>query len=151
MLIGLFCLLMLPASAFGHKLIPTDGTNIDYESALEIPNPVVSWAMYEELENTALFYKFEAKKNDRLYSSIVIPKLDHLEGFTPSLVLIGPSTFLELIDNLKVLDTDKNFNYYIPEGYDAYVLITMVQFHQKSSMSHLDKSHIGNVKKLILR
>ena len=121
MLIGLFCLLMLPASAFGHKLIPTDGTNIDYESALEIPNPVVSWAMYEELENTALFYKFEAKKDDRLYSSIVIPKLDHLEGFTPSLVLIGPSTFLELIDNLKVLDTDKNFNYYIPEGYDAYV------------------------------
>ena len=121
MFIGFFCLLMLPASAFGHKLIPTDGTNIDYESALEIPNPVVSWAMYEELENTALFYKFEAKKNDRLYSSIVIPKLDHLEGFTPSLVLIGPSTFLELIDNLKVLDTDKNFNYYIPEGYDAYV------------------------------
>ena len=119
--IGLFCLAMLPASAFGHKLIPTDGTNIDYESALEIPNPVISWAMYEELEDTALFYKFEAKKDDRLYSSIVIPKLDHLEGFTPSLVLIGPSTFLELIDNLKVLDTDKNFDYYIPEGYDAYV------------------------------
>ena len=112
---------MLPASAFGHKLIPTDDTNIDYKSALEIPNPVISWAMYEELEDTALFYKFEAKKDDRLYSSIVIPKLDHLEGFTPSLVLIGPSTFLELIDNLKVLDTDKNFNYYIPEGYDAYV------------------------------
>ena len=61
------------------------------------------------------------KKNDRLYSNIVIPKLDHLEGFTPSLVLIGPSTFLELVDDLKVLDTDKNFDYYIPEGYDAYV------------------------------
>ena len=121
MLIGLFCLLMLPASAFGHKLIPTDGTNIDYESALQIPDPVISWAMYEELEDSALFYKFEAKKDDRLYSSIVIPKLNELEGFTPSLVLIGPSTFLELIDNLKVLDTDKNFDYYIPEGYDAYV------------------------------
>ena len=120
-IIGLFCLLILPASAFGHKLIPTDGTNIDYESALEILNPVISWTMYEELEDTALFYKFEAKKNDRLYSSIVIPKLDHLEGFTPSLVLIGPSTFLELVDDLKVLNTDKNFDYYIPEGYDAYV------------------------------
>ena len=119
--IGLFCLLMLPASAFGHKLIPTDGTNIDYESALEIPNPIISWAMYEELEDTALFYKFEAKKDDRLYSSIVIPKLDHLEGFTPSLVLIGPATFLELVDDLKVLDVDKNFDYYIPEGYNAYV------------------------------
>ena len=120
-IIGLFCLLILPASAFGHKLIPTDGTNIDFESALEIQNPVISWAMYEELEDTALFYKFEAKKNDRLYSSIVIPKLDHLEGFTPSLVLIGPSTFLELVHDLKVLNTDKNFDYYIPEGYDAYV------------------------------
>ena len=121
MFIGLFCLLMLPASAFGHKLIPTDGTNIDYESALEIPNPLISWAMYEELEDTTLFYKFEAKKNDRLFSSIVIPKLDHLEGFTPSLVLIGPTTFLELIDDLKVLDTDKIFDSSIPEGYDAYV------------------------------
>ena len=121
MIVGLFCLLILPASAFGHKLIPTDGTNIDYDSALEIPNPVISWAMYEELEDKALFYKFEAKKDDRLYSSIVIPKLDHLEGFTPSLVLIGPSTFLELVDELKILDTDKNFDYHIPEGYDAYV------------------------------
>ena len=119
--IGLFCLFMLPASAFGHKLIPTDGTNIDYESALEIPNPVISWAMYEELQDKPLFYKFEAKKGDRLYSSIVIPKLEPLEDFTPSLVLIGPATFLELVDELRVLDTDKNFDYHLPEGYDAYV------------------------------
>ena len=119
--IGLFCLLMLPASAFGHKLIPTDGSNIDYESALIIPDPVISWAMYEELEGTALFYKFEAEKDDRLYSSIVIPKLDDLENFTPSLVLIGPSTFLDLVDELKVIDVDKNFDYPIPDGYDAYV------------------------------
>jgi len=121
MFIGLFCLLLLPASAFGHKLIPTDGTNIDYESALNIPDPVISWAMYEELEDNALFYKFEAKKDDRLYSSIVIPKMDHLENFTPSLVLIGPSTFLDLVDELKVIDVNKNFDYPIPEGYDAYV------------------------------
>ena len=60
--IGLFCLLMLPASAFGHKLIPTDGTNIDYESALEIPNPVISWAMYEELQDKPLFTNLMQKK-----------------------------------------------------------------------------------------
>jgi len=119
--IGLFCLLMLPASAFGHKLIPTDGTNIDYESALNIPDPVISWAMYEELEDNALFYKFVAQKDDRLFSSIVIPKLDDLENFTPSLVLIGPSTFLDLVNELKVMDVDKNFDYPIPDGYDAYV------------------------------
>ena len=61
------------------------------------------------------------KKDDRLYSSIVIPKLDHLENFSPSLVLIGPSTFLDLVDELKIMDTDKNFDYTIPAGYDAYV------------------------------
>ena len=119
--IGIFCLLMLPASAFGHKLIPTDGTNIDYESALNIPDPVISWAMYEELDDNAIFYKYDAKKDDRLFSSIVIPKLDNLENFTPSLVLIGPSTFLDLVDELKVMDVDKNFDYPIPDGYDAYV------------------------------
>ena len=121
MFIAFFCLLMIPASAFGHKLISTDGTNIDYDSALEIPNPVISWAMYEELQDEPLFYKFEAKKGDRLYSSIVIPKLEPLEDFTPSLVLIGPATFLELVDEIRVLDTEKNFDYHLPEGYDAYV------------------------------
>ena len=79
-LIGLFCMLLLPTSAFAHKLIPTDGTNIDYETALDIPDPVISWAMYEELQDKPLFYKFEAKKGDRLYGSIVIPKLVPLEN-----------------------------------------------------------------------
>ena len=119
--IGLFCLLMLPASAFGHKLIPTDGTNIDYESALEIPDPVISWAMYEELQDKPLFYKFEAKKGDRLYASIVIPKLAPLESFTPSLVLIGPETFLELITELRTLDYNTEFDFPLPDGHTAYV------------------------------
>ena len=113
--------MLLPTSAFAHKLIPTDGTNVDLDTALDIPNPVISWAMYEELQDDPLFYKFEAKKGDRLYSSIVIPKLEPLEDFTPSLVLIGPATFLELVDEIRVLDTEKNFDYHLPEGYDAYV------------------------------
>ena len=29
-IIALFCMLLIPTSAFAHKLIPTDGTNIDY-------------------------------------------------------------------------------------------------------------------------
>ena len=37
--------LFIPSGAFAHKLIPTDGSNIDYETALEIPDPVISWAM----------------------------------------------------------------------------------------------------------
>ena len=113
--------MLLPTSAFAHKLIPTDGTNVDLDTALDIPNPVISWAMYEELQDDPLFYKFEAKKGDRLYSSIVIPKLEPLEDFTPSLVLIGPETFLELVDELRVLDSDNMFNFPLPDGYVAYV------------------------------
>ena len=120
-LIALFCMLLLPTSAFAHKLIPTDGTNIDYETALNIPAPVISWAMYEELDGKPLFYKFEAKKGDRLYGSIVIPKLEPLENFTPSLVLIGPETFLELVDELRVLDSNNEFDFPLPDGYTAYV------------------------------
>ena len=121
LIVTLFCLFLLPTSAFAHKLIPTDGSNTDYQSALEIPDPVISWAMYEKLEGNPLFYKFEAKKDDRLFSSIVIPKLDGLENFAPSLVLIGPEIYLELVDEIQIMNTNKNFDYPIPDGYVAYV------------------------------
>ena len=113
--------LFMPTGAFAHKLIPTDGSNIDYETALDIPDPVISWAMYEELKDRPLYYKFESEKGDRLFSSIVIPKLERFEEFTPSLVLIGPETFLELVDELRVLESTRDFEYTLPEGYTAYV------------------------------
>ena len=113
--------MILPASAFAHKLIPTDGSNNDIVSALEIPDPIVSWAMYEELSNNVLYYKFDAKKGDKLSASIVIPKLDGLEDFSPSLVFIAPSFTINLISELKVLDSTKSFPFPIPDGYDAIV------------------------------
>ena len=117
----LFCMMILPTSASAHKLIPTDGLNIDISSALEIPDPIVSWAMYEELGNNVLYYKFDAKKDDKLFASIVIPKLDGLEDFSPSLVFIAPSFTMNLITELKVLDSTKTFPFSIPDGYDAIV------------------------------
>jgi len=117
----LFCMMILPTSASAHKLIPTDGSNIDISSALEIPDPIVSWAMYEELGNNALYYKFDAKKGDKLFANIVIPKLDGLENFTPSLVFIAPSFTINLITELKVLDSTKSFPFSTPDGYDAIV------------------------------
>ena len=113
--------LFIPSGAFAHKLIPTDGSNIDYETALVIPDPVISWAMYEELKDKPLFYKFDAEKGDRLYSSIVIPKLEPLEDFAPSLVLIGPEAFLDLVQELRILESSRDFDYPLPEGYMAYV------------------------------
>lgn len=113
--------MILPASAFAHKLIPTDGSNDDIVSALEIPDPIVSWAMYEELSNNVLYYKFDAKKDDKLFTSIVIPKLDGLEDFSPSLAFITPSFTVNLITELKVLDSTESFPFLIPDGYDAIV------------------------------
>ena len=117
----LYCIMILPASAFAHKLIPTDGSNNDIVSALEIPDPIVSWAMYEELSNNVLYYKFDAKKGDKLFANIVIPKLDGLEDFSPSLVFITPSFTVNLISELKVLDSTESFSFPIPDGYDAIV------------------------------
>ena len=117
----LLCMMIIPTSVFAHKLIPTDGSNIDISSALEIPDPVVSWAMYEELSNNALYYKFDAEKGDKLFANIVIPKLDGLENFTPSLVFIAPSFTINLITELKVLDSTKSFPFSTPDGYDAIV------------------------------
>ena len=113
--------MILPASAFAHKLIPTDGSNNDVVSALEIPDPVVSWAMYEELSNNVLYYKFDAKKGDKLFANIVIPKLDGLEDFSPSLVFIAPTFTVNLIAELKVLDSTESFPFPIPDGYDSIV------------------------------
>ena len=121
MILLLYCMMILPASAFAHKLIPTEGSNTDISSALEIPDPIVSWAVYEELGNDPLYYKFDAKKGDKLFANIVIPKLDGLEDFSPSLVFIAPSFSINLITELKILESTTSFHSSIPDGYDAIV------------------------------
>ena len=63
----LLCIVVIsPTQAFAHKLIPTDGSNTEINSALIIPDPVVSWAMYEELNKNPLYYTFDAKKGEKL-------------------------------------------------------------------------------------
>ncbi|MGB1378540.1 MAG: hypothetical protein ACPG6E_04705 [Nitrosopumilus sp.] len=80
--------------AFGHKLISHDDSHRDFDSALVIPDHKISWAIYENLgvEETK-FYTFDAKKGDSLYASIVIPKLDGLENYSPSLILMNDDLY----------------------------------------------------------
>ena len=52
----LILIVIFTSPAFAHKLIPTDGTNIDIDTALQIPDPVISWAMYEKLNGNTLIY-----------------------------------------------------------------------------------------------
>jgi len=80
--------------AYGHKLISHDDTHRNFESALEIPDHKISWAIYENLgANEAKYYSFDAKHGDSFYASIVVPKLDGLEDYSPTLFLVGKGIF----------------------------------------------------------
>ena len=91
----LFVLILISISpAYGHKLISHDDSHRDFDSALVIPDHKISWAIYENLgvEETK-FYTFDAKKGDSFYASIVIPKLEGLENYSPSLILMNDDLF----------------------------------------------------------
>lgn len=90
LLLVLFIIIMTN-SAYGHKLITHDGKHVDFDSALQIPDHRVSWAIYDNLEaDKAKFYTFDAKHGDALYASILIPKINGLEEYAPSLLLVRP-------------------------------------------------------------
>ena len=112
---------LTPSTAYAHKLIPTDGSNYSLNNALEIPEPSISWAMYEEINGDVRYYSFYGKQGESFYTSIVIPKLENLEEFTPSIAFIGIESHLDLIEEFKILNPSKNFSYYLPDGFDAYV------------------------------
>jgi hypothetical protein len=89
----------VPADA--HKPIQSDGKNISFENALQIPDHKISWVIYEELEVfQTKFYSFEAKEGEPFYASIVIPKLERLEAYKPSLALAGEEILIENIHNI---------------------------------------------------
>lgn len=105
--------------AYGHKLISHDDTHRNFESALKIPDHKVSWAIYENLgPNEAKFYTFEANKGDSFYASIVIPKIEGLEEYSPTLVLVGDDNFEK-----QKINYEKNFpgdEFYEPFGQITY-------------------------------
>jgi hypothetical protein len=114
-----FIILVSLNPAYGHKLISHDDTHRNFESALKIPDHKVSWAIYENLaQNEAKFYTFEANKGDSFYASIVIPKIDGLEEYSPTLVLVGDDNFEK-----KKINYEKNFpgnEFYEPFGQITY-------------------------------
>ena len=114
-------LLFIPSTAFSHKLIPTDGSNNSFENPLVFDDHKVSWVVYEEINGNELYYAFEAKKGDMFYSSIVIPKIESLKNFSPSIAFIGYESHLELIQSYEIDNSNKNYPYQLPEGFDVYV------------------------------
>ena len=98
--------------AYGHKLITHDDTHRSFDKALEIPDHKISWAIYENLgADEAKFYSFEAKKGDSFYASIVIPKINGLEEYSPTLVLVDPRLFEDTYNSLKSQQATEKFPY----------------------------------------
>lgn len=114
-----FIILVSLNPAYGHKLISHDETHRNFESALKIPDHKVSWAIYENLgESEAKFYTFDANKGDSFYASIVVPKIEGLEEYSPTLVLVGDDNFEK-----KKINYEKNFpgnEFYEPFGQITY-------------------------------
>ena len=106
--------------AFGHQLIFSDGMNTKIDNSLYIPDPQISWAMYGEVENNVLFYKFDADQKEPLYASIVIPALEGLEEFHPSLAIISERQNIGLV-SLQVDENNTDLPFELPEKFSAIV------------------------------
>lgn len=94
-IILLFLITIISTSpAYGHKLISHDDSHRDFDSALVIPDHKISWAIYENLgASETKFYVFDAEEGDLFYASIVIPKLEGLENYSPSIILMNDEMF----------------------------------------------------------
>ena len=118
--LGISVLFFNVNGAFGHQLIFSDGMNTEIDNSLYIPDPQISWAMYGEVENNVLFYKFVADEKEPLYASIVIPALEGLEEFHPSLAIISERQNIGLI-SLQSDESNANFPFELSEKFDAIV------------------------------
>ena len=118
--LGVAFLLFDVNGVFAHQLIFSDGTNTKIEDSLYIPDPQISWAMYGEVENNVLFYKFEADQREPFYASIVIPALEGLEEFHPSLAIISERQNIGLISSHSY-ENNTDFPFKLPEKFDAIV------------------------------
>ncbi|NIM25935.1 MAG: hypothetical protein GTN97_02220 [Nitrosopumilaceae archaeon] len=100
---------LVTTPAFGHKLITHDDSHRSLETALVIPDHKISWAIYENLDTgDTKFYTFEAKKGDSFYASIVVPKIQGLEEYSPTLILMDPRTIQSSNEaNEGLLSTEK--------------------------------------------
>jgi hypothetical protein len=97
---------------YAHKLISHDDSHRDFENALRIPDHKISWAIYENLgANEVKFYSFEGKQGDSFYASIVIPKIQGLENYAPTMALISPDNIQNNDDFLKSKGNIEKFLY----------------------------------------
>ena len=90
---GLIMVLIISFSltANAHKPV-----NVNFPATKEAPILIkdhqISWAAYTELSkpNEVDYYKFTANENEEIYANMLIPKIERLKDYTPTIALIGP-------------------------------------------------------------
>lgn len=112
--IFLVMLMVSTTPAYAHKLISHDDSHIDMDNALRIPDHKISWAIYEDLGvNEAKFYSFDGKQGDSFYASIVIPKIEGLENYSPTMILVSPDN---IQDKNSFSESQKKIAKFLYEG-----------------------------------
>ena len=131
-IILIFTILMFVTAspAYAHKLISHDDSHKDIDNALRIPDHKISWAIYENLgANEARFYSFDGKNGDLFYASVIVPKIEELETYSPTMILVNPDKienkkgFSESQNNIQKFLYEGNFpskEFYEPFGQVTY-------------------------------
>ena len=93
--------------SWAHKPVVIDGGPTDYETAHEVPDPVVSYVGYHERTSEApeLWFTFESEEGSPIFMQLGVPEIERYESLRPSMVLLGPG----------LPEIDVPFE--IPEGY----------------------------------
>lgn len=85
-------LVVFSSQASAHvPIYDSGGPTMD--SALQIPNPSISYATYAEFEakpNQIQFYSISVTENQKQYIELDVPSVGSSKGFAPILLLIGP-------------------------------------------------------------
>jgi hypothetical protein len=91
-LLSLLLCIQIAAPASAHKPIFESGGET-IETALEIPDPLVSYAIYAQFEPgipQIQYYEFQLEAGHSLNFQMLIPVIDGLEEFAPAVLLVGP-------------------------------------------------------------
>ena len=111
-------LLFLPLfqqNASAHKPIDPNVTiNNNFQNAIHIPDPSISWAIYQNLDSDspALFYEFHVQKSQQVFIQLTIPQLKGLQNYNPKLAIIGPDVSPAMIIRSESTSiSEDNFNF----------------------------------------
>lgn len=79
---------LLPTVAAHVPVEP--GENEALDNAFHIEDPLKSWAIYGELQQSPQYYRFDIEAGQIIYLGLLVPPFEAARSFTPSLVLMSP-------------------------------------------------------------